>query len=79
MSTKQERELERRRAIVEAACKKWKDRRIALIELQGVVTLRPLTGHWTRISGVHDQLMELDSQAYWQGSTLDEAEKAVRT
>lgn len=88
MSTKQELTLERRRAIVNAACKKWHSERIALVELRGVVTLRKLTGHWVRthLDVRHDQLFEstvpevpahLQSTIYWTGTSLDEAAAAV--
>lgn len=79
MSTKQELALERRRAIVNAACKKWHSERIALIELPGVVTLRKLTGNWGRVhlDVRHDQLFEVDSTICWTGASLDEAAAAV--
>lgn len=85
--TPAEKDKQRRLAIVMAARVKWKDQRIALVELHGQFTLRALTG-------VYDKEVRGDgsfvfrerhhdvggiNRLYWTGLGLDEAEKMVKS
>jgi len=64
--------------VVRAARLKWNDRRIALVELNGVWTLKALTGIWSLDKTVSPPFAREASVVFWQGRSLEEAEQAVR-
>lgn len=68
---------ERRRAVWVAAREKWKDRRIALVELHGVWTIKALTGKWTLDTTVNPPFAREASVVYWEGKSLEEAEELL--
>ena len=70
-------EHERRREVLKAARLKWSFRGIALDEVQGVWTLKGLTGKWTLDTSVTPSFARETSIVYWTGASLEAAEKEV--
>lgn len=64
--------------VVLAARKKFNDRRIALEEINGVFTLKALTGIWNLDTSTNPHTARETSKIYWQGASLKEAETAVK-
>lgn len=66
-----------RLAVVMAARRKWGDIRIALVELNGIWTLRALTGRWELDVSVNPPFAREKTIIYWQGSSFKEARAEV--
>lgn len=69
---------ERKLKVMKAARVKWKDRRIAFEHLNGVWTLKALTGVWHLDTTVTPNFARENSVVYWTGRSLEEAEQVVR-
>ncbi len=80
--TPTEKDKQRRFVVMGAARLKFRDNRIALTELNGLVELKALTGRWRRAYNPLDSnhaIATEESKLYWQGASLTEAEQAVRS